>query len=222
MTSRKTTPSRPCDQVRPDAGPTSPAARGTTSSIASAAFAPRPRHGVDVRVEPERGRAMGRLARRRGLAVEPTGSESTIRPCRSRAGRRVHRGRAAPIGRRRARSRTAEAAVRRETRTRAKAARRSQDRRLPDRRRARSSTTALPSSSRSCREPLERRPRRLRRDPRPRGARRRAQRFFELHKLPKRGVRIGLSNNRIGVRIFEIDGVDDEQPLRERHPLPGR
>jgi type IV pilus assembly protein PilM len=39
------------------------------------------------------------------------------------------------------------------------------------------------------------------------------KRFFELHKLPKRGIRLGLSNNRIGVRIFEIQGVADEQQL---------
>jgi type IV pilus assembly protein PilM len=39
------------------------------------------------------------------------------------------------------------------------------------------------------------------------------KRFFELHKLPKRGIRLGLSNNRIGVRIFEIGGVSDEQQL---------
>ena len=39
------------------------------------------------------------------------------------------------------------------------------------------------------------------------------KRFFELHKLPKRGVRLGLSNNRIGVRIFEIEGVADAQQL---------
>ena len=37
------------------------------------------------------------------------------------------------------------------------------------------------------------------------------KRFFELHKLPKRGVRLGLSNNRIGVRVFEIDEVADAQ-----------
>ena len=37
--------------------------------------------------------------------------------------------------------------------------------------------------------------------------------FFELHKLPKRSVRLGLSNNRIGVRIFEIEGVADAQQL---------
>jgi type IV pilus assembly protein PilM len=39
------------------------------------------------------------------------------------------------------------------------------------------------------------------------------RRLFDLHKLPKRGVRLGLSNNRIGVRSFEIEGVTDEQQL---------
>ena len=39
------------------------------------------------------------------------------------------------------------------------------------------------------------------------------KRFFELHKLPKRGIRLGVSNNRIGVRIFEIEGVTDAQQL---------
>lgn len=39
------------------------------------------------------------------------------------------------------------------------------------------------------------------------------KRFFELHKLPKRGVRLGLANNRIGVRVFEIEGVTDPQQL---------
>lgn len=39
------------------------------------------------------------------------------------------------------------------------------------------------------------------------------ERFFERHKLPKKGVRLGLSNNRIGVRVFEIDGVTDERQL---------
>jgi type IV pilus assembly protein PilM len=37
------------------------------------------------------------------------------------------------------------------------------------------------------------------------------KRFFELHKLPKRRVRLGLANNRIGVRVFEIEGVADAQ-----------
>ena len=34
--------------------------------------------------------------------------------------------------------------------------------------------------------------------------------FFDEHRLPKKDVRIGLSSNRIGVRTFDIDGIDDE------------
>ena len=34
--------------------------------------------------------------------------------------------------------------------------------------------------------------------------------FFEDEKLPKKDVRIGLSSNRIGVRTFDIVGIDDE------------
>jgi type IV pilus assembly protein PilM len=34
--------------------------------------------------------------------------------------------------------------------------------------------------------------------------------FFEEHRLPKKDVRIGLASNRIGVRTFDIDGIDDE------------
>jgi len=37
--------------------------------------------------------------------------------------------------------------------------------------------------------------------------------FFAKHKLPKRGVRLGISNNRIGVRTFEIAGIGDEKQL---------
>jgi type IV pilus assembly protein PilM len=37
--------------------------------------------------------------------------------------------------------------------------------------------------------------------------------FFKRHKLPKQGVRLGLANNRIGVRIFEIGGIDDVKQL---------
>lgn len=37
--------------------------------------------------------------------------------------------------------------------------------------------------------------------------------FFARHKLPKKGIRLGLSNNRIGVRVFEIEGVMDERQL---------
>jgi type IV pilus assembly protein PilM len=39
------------------------------------------------------------------------------------------------------------------------------------------------------------------------------QRFFERHKLPKKGVRLGISNNRIGVRVFDIEGVTEAQQL---------
>jgi type IV pilus assembly protein PilM len=39
------------------------------------------------------------------------------------------------------------------------------------------------------------------------------ERFFALHKLPKKGVRLGLFNNRIGVRVFEIEGVTEPRQL---------
>ena len=35
--------------------------------------------------------------------------------------------------------------------------------------------------------------------------------FFKKHKLPRQGVRLGIANNRIGVRTFDLPGVDDEQ-----------
>ncbi len=34
--------------------------------------------------------------------------------------------------------------------------------------------------------------------------------FFDEHKLPRKDVRIGLASNRIGVRTFDIAGIDDE------------
>ena len=37
--------------------------------------------------------------------------------------------------------------------------------------------------------------------------------FFTENKLPRRGVRLGLATNRIGVRAFEIDGIADERQL---------
>jgi len=37
--------------------------------------------------------------------------------------------------------------------------------------------------------------------------------FFRRHKLPKRGVRLGIANNRIGVRTFEVTGIDDPKQL---------
>ena len=37
--------------------------------------------------------------------------------------------------------------------------------------------------------------------------------FFAEHKLPRRGVRLGLSTNRIGVRAFDVDGIADDRQL---------
>jgi type IV pilus assembly protein PilM len=37
--------------------------------------------------------------------------------------------------------------------------------------------------------------------------------FFKEHNLPKRNVRLGIANNRIGVRTFEIEGIDDAKQL---------
>src|SRR5438105_203898 len=37
--------------------------------------------------------------------------------------------------------------------------------------------------------------------------------FFAKHKLPKRGVRLGIANNRIGVRTFDVEGIDDQKQL---------
>jgi type IV pilus assembly protein PilM len=39
------------------------------------------------------------------------------------------------------------------------------------------------------------------------------KRFFRKHKLPRQNVRLGISNNRIGVRAFEIAGIADEKQL---------
>jgi type IV pilus assembly protein PilM len=37
--------------------------------------------------------------------------------------------------------------------------------------------------------------------------------FFRKNKLPRNAVRLGISNNRIGVRTFEISGIEDERQL---------
>jgi len=37
--------------------------------------------------------------------------------------------------------------------------------------------------------------------------------FFKRHKLPKRGVRLGIATNRIGVRTLEIAGIEDQKQL---------
>ena len=38
-------------------------------------------------------------------------------------------------------------------------------------------------------------------------------RFFTENKLPRRGIRLGIATNRIGVRTLDIDGIDDERQL---------
>ena len=37
--------------------------------------------------------------------------------------------------------------------------------------------------------------------------------FFARHKLPKRNVRLGIANNRIGVRTLDVVGIDDPKQL---------
>jgi type IV pilus assembly protein PilM len=39
------------------------------------------------------------------------------------------------------------------------------------------------------------------------------RRFFRTHKLPRQNVRLGISNNRVGVRTFEIAGIEDDKQL---------
>src|SRR5262245_5933076 len=37
--------------------------------------------------------------------------------------------------------------------------------------------------------------------------------FFRTHKLPRRGVRLGVATNRIGVRSFDLEGIEGEHQL---------
>jgi len=37
--------------------------------------------------------------------------------------------------------------------------------------------------------------------------------FFRANKMPKKGIRLGIANNRIGVRTFEITGIEDPKQL---------
>jgi len=37
--------------------------------------------------------------------------------------------------------------------------------------------------------------------------------FFARNKLPRKNVRLGIASNRIGVRIFDVDGIDDAKQL---------
>ena len=55
--------------------------------------------------------------------------------------------------------------------------------------------------------------RRRRRAARPGHARRRAAHLLQKNKLSRQNVRLGISNNRIGVRMFEIGGIEDNKQL---------
>jgi type IV pilus assembly protein PilM len=37
--------------------------------------------------------------------------------------------------------------------------------------------------------------------------------FFKKHELPRKGVRLGVGTNRVGVRVLDVDGIDDENQL---------
>ena len=37
--------------------------------------------------------------------------------------------------------------------------------------------------------------------------------FFSEHKLPRRGIRLGIGTNRVGVRALDVTGIDDERQL---------
>src|SRR5207245_1346153 len=37
--------------------------------------------------------------------------------------------------------------------------------------------------------------------------------FFEAKGLPRKGVRLGLASSRIGVRVIDVAGIDDERQL---------
>ena len=76
------------------------------------------------------------------------------------------------------------------------------------------STTAAGRSSCSSRasrsSPASSSPARCGTSPR---SRRRSTELFRTNKLPRRGVRLGIATNRIGVRSFELEGIDDERQL---------
>ena len=55
--------------------------------------------------------------------------------------------------------------------------------------------------------------RRRRRAPRPRGARSRAAGLLQAPQASEARVRLGIANNRIGVRTFEVTGIDDPKQL---------
>ena len=62
-----------------------------------------------------------------------------------------------------------------------------------------------------------RRRRRGTRHPRARAA---LDEFFKKHDLPRKGVRLGIGTNRVGVRVLDVDGIDDDEAARQRRHLP--
>ena len=37
--------------------------------------------------------------------------------------------------------------------------------------------------------------------------------FFKKHDLPRKGVRLGIGTNRVGVRVLDVEGIDDDKQL---------
>ena len=44
--------------------------------------------------------------------------------------------------------------------------------------------------------------------------------FFKKHDLPRKGVRLGVGTNRVGVRVLDVEGIDDEKSARQRRHVP--
>ena len=92
-------------------------------------------------------------------------------------------------------------------------ARRPQDRRVAARGRARRQQRvgeARPAGARAARPRASSSPARSATCPR---SRQRSTSSSRENKLPRRGVRLGVATNRIGVRAFDIAGIDDERQL---------
>src|SRR5918999_565142 len=73
-----------------------------------------------------------------------------------------------------------------------------------------------PKKHKQPRKPLFERKPKAERAPRPKRSSpslARGKKLFRDHKLPKQGVRLGIASNRIGVRTFDVPGVEDEKQL---------
>ena len=193
------------DELRPDQDEQDVRADEASTESVEAVINRLAAYSHEVDDEARRSLAAERRGRRQPLVAEPAEDgrcwSSPRRPAASAA--------CAIPSRRRKRRRSPRRSARRSAR-RSSSGSRSAPRRS---RRPTSSTTARPSSSRSFASRSS--PALVVsgeiRDPEALGDA--LKRFFELHKLPKNAVRLGVSNNRIGVRIFEIEGVSDPQQL---------